>query len=130
GWRAAGADRRGGGDARGVAAKPRLPGLRADLMTVHIAPADLRGLRARKIGALPGGGLVWSATVAVTLVLVIASAGLHDGRVILATGACALFGIVFAVRPALGVAAIVVVRPSLDLWADRPLASIGSIQLN
>ena len=99
-------------------------------MTVHIAPADLRGLRAPRIGALPGGGLVWSATVAVTLVLVIASAGLHDGRVILATGACALFGIVFAVRPALGVAAIVVVRPSLDLWADRPLASIGSIQLN
>jgi O-antigen ligase len=99
-------------------------------VTVHIASADLRGLRGPRIGALPGGGLVWSATVAVTLVLVIASAGLHDGRVFLATGACALFGIVFAVRPALGVAAIVIVRPSLDLWADRPLASIGSIQLN
>jgi O-antigen ligase len=99
-------------------------------MTIHIASADLRGLRAPRIGALPGGGLVWSATVAVTLVLAAASVGLHDGRVFLATGACALFGIVFAIRPAVGVAAIVVVRPSLDLWADRPLASIGSIQLN
>ena len=99
-------------------------------MTVHIAPADLRGLRTPRIGALPGGGLVWSATVAVTLVLVAASVGLHDGRMFLGTGACALFGILFAIRPALGVAAIVVIRPSLDLWADRPLASIGSVQLN
>ena len=93
-------------------------------MTVHVAPADLRTLRTPRMGALPGGGLVWTAAVAVTLVLVAASVGLHDGRVFLATGACAAFAILFAIRPAYGVAAIVVVRPSLDLWADRPLASI------
>ncbi len=99
-------------------------------MTVHVAPADLRTLRTPRLGALPGGGLVWTAAVVVTLVLAAASVGLHDGRVFLATGACAAFGILFAIRPAFGVAAIVIVRPCLDLWADRPLASIGSVQLN
>jgi O-antigen ligase len=99
-------------------------------MTVHIAPADLRTLRPPRIGPLPGGGLTWTATVAVSVVLLLAAAALGDSRVFMAAAACAVFGIVFAIRPALGVALIVIIRPSLDLWADKPLASIGSTQLN
>ena len=99
-------------------------------MSVHSAPADLRALRLQRSGALPAGGLVWTATIAVTGVLFAAAAALHNDKVLLAAGVCALWGIAFAIRPALGVALIVIVRPSLDLWADRPLASIGSSQLN
>ncbi|MDX6524232.1 MAG: hypothetical protein QOI17_1745, partial [Gaiellales bacterium] len=72
----------------------------------------------------------WTATVAVSVVLLLAAAALGDSRVFMAAAACAVFGIVFAIRPALGVALIVIVRPCLDLWADKPLASIGSTQLN
>ena len=36
----------------------------------------------------------------------------------------------FAIRPAFGVYAIVIARPSIDLWADRSLANVGGIGLN
>jgi O-antigen ligase len=99
-------------------------------MTVHIAPADLRTLRTPRIGPLPGGGLTWTATLVVSVVVLLAAVALGDSRVFMAAAVCAAFGIVFAIRPAFGVALIVIVRPSLDLWADKPLASIGSTQLN
>ena len=55
---------------------------------------------------------------------------LGDGREFLAAAACIAFAVVFAIRPAFGVYAIVIARPSMDLWADRSLANVGGIGLN
>ncbi|HEX5197673.1 MAG TPA: hypothetical protein VFW26_10760, partial [Gaiellales bacterium] len=55
---------------------------------------------------------------------------LGDGREFMAAAACIVFGVVFAIRPAYGVYAIVIARPSMDLWADRSLANVGSVSVN
>ena len=99
-------------------------------MGVYVASADLRGLRPSVAGPRPGGDLTWAAAIITSVAALAAAAVLGDGRVFMATAFCAAFGILFAISPTAGVAAIVVVRPSLDLWADRPLATAGSIALN
>jgi hypothetical protein len=97
---------------------------------VYVPSADLRGLRPLRAGPRPGGDLTWAAAIATSTGALLAAAVLGDSRVFMATAVCAAFGIVFAINPTAGVAAIVIVRPSLDLWADRPLATAGSLSLN
>jgi O-antigen ligase len=48
----------------------------------------------------------------------------------LATAGAIPFVILFAIRPAWGVYAIIIMRPSMDLWADRSLANVGSVSIN
>lgn len=99
-------------------------------MSVHVAHADLRALRPVRLGTIPGGNLTWVAAVSVSAAAIVAGAVLRDGPLFFAAAAGAVFGMVFAIRPMLGVALIVVARPSMDLWADRHLTSVGSVDLN
>jgi O-antigen ligase len=99
-------------------------------VAVYVAPADLRRLRPPIIGAQPGGDLVWAAAGIVTLGALLSGVALRDGSILLVAGICAAFGILFANSPMAGVAAMLIVRPSLDLWADRSIASVGSLSLN
>jgi len=99
-------------------------------VSVHVAHADLRALRPVRLGTIPGGNLTWVAAISVSAAAIVAGAVLRDGPLFFAAAAGALFGMVFAIRPMLGVALIVVARPSMDLWADRHLTSVGSVDLN
>ena len=99
-------------------------------MGVHVAHADLRALRPVRLGTIPGGNLTWVAAISVSAAAIVAGALLRDGPLFFAAAAGAVFGMVFAIRPMLGVALIVVARPSMDLWADRHLTSVGSVDLN
>jgi O-antigen ligase len=97
---------------------------------VYVAPADLRRLRPPIAGAQPGGNLVWTAAALTTAGAVLTGVVLRDGPILLVAGLCAAFGILFANSPTAGLAAVLIVRPSLDLWADRSIASVGSLSLN
>jgi hypothetical protein len=99
-------------------------------VAVYVAPADLRRLRPPISGAHPGGNLVWAAAAIVTIGALLTGVALRDGSILLVAGICAAFGILFANSPMAGVAAMLIVRPSLDLWADRSIASAGSLSLN
>src|SRR6478752_5024378 len=93
---------------------------------VYVAPGDQRNLRPIWQGPRPGGDLTWAAAGAVGVVTMAVAVALGDGREFMAAAACIAFAVVFAIRPAFGVYAIVIARPSMDLWADRSLANVGS----
>jgi O-antigen ligase len=97
---------------------------------VYVSPADQRTLRPPWAGPRPGGDVTWAATAAVGVVTMGVAVALGDGREFLAAAAAIVFAVVFAIRPAFGVYAIVIARPSMDLWADRSLANVGGIGLN
>jgi O-antigen ligase len=97
---------------------------------VYVASADLRNLRPAREGPRAGGDLTWAAAVLVSVTALVLSAVLGSGSEFLATAACIPFVAVFAIRPAVGVYAIVIARPSMDLWADRSLAHVGSVSIN
>jgi hypothetical protein len=99
-------------------------------VAVHVAPRDLRTLHPPTLRAPAPGDLVWAAAIATSLGAVLVALAVRDSSVLFAAGLCAAFGILFANSPTLGVAAVMVVRPSLDLWADRSIASVGSLSLN
>jgi len=92
---------------------------------IYVPPVDLRNLRPAREGPRPGGDVTWAATAAVGVMTVAMALMLGDGREFMAAAACIAFGVVFAIRPAYGVYAIVIARPSMDLWADRSLANVG-----
>jgi O-antigen ligase len=97
---------------------------------VYVAPIDLRGLRPSRLGPRPGGDVTWAAVAVVSTTAMAVAVLLGDGREFLAAAACILFAAMFAIRPALGIYAIVIARPSMDLWADKSLAHVGSVALN
>lgn len=94
-------------------------------MGVYIASADLRSLRPRSIGPRAGGDLTWAAAAAVSAGALLGAIVLGSGTELLATAAAIPFVILFAIRPAWGVYAIIIARPSMDLWADRSLVQVG-----
>jgi O-antigen ligase len=97
---------------------------------VYVAPADLRSLRPPRAGPRAGGDLTWIAAAAVSAAALLAAIVLGSGTEFLATAAVIPFVVLFAIRPAWGVYAIIIVRPSMDLWADRSLANAGSHSVN
>jgi O-antigen ligase len=97
---------------------------------VHVAPADLRALRPIRLGTVPGGDLTWIAAIGVSIAAMAAGVALRDTPLFLTAAAGAVFGLIFAIRPMLGVALIIIARPSLDVWADRHITSAGSVDLN
>ena len=99
-------------------------------MGIYVPPVDLRNLRPAREGPRPGGDITWAATAAVGVTTVAMALVLGDGREFMAAAACIAFGVVFAIRPAYGVYAIVIARPSMDLWADRSLVNVGSVSVN
>ena len=99
-------------------------------MGIYVPSVDLRNLRPAREGPRPGGDFTWAATAAVGVMTVAMALVLGDGREFMAAAACIAFGVVFAIRPAYGVYAIVIARPSMDLWADRSLANVGSVSVN
>ncbi len=99
-------------------------------MGVYVAPADLRSLRPRRAGPRSGGDLTWGAAGLVGGGALLISLVLGSGTEFLATAAVIPFVALFAIRPAWGVYAIIVARPSMDLWADRSLAHAGSLSIN
>ena len=105
----------------------RLPGVDVG---IYVSSVDLRNLRPAREGPRPGGDFTWAATAAVGVTTVAMALVLGDGREFMAAAACIAFGVVFAIRPAYGVYAIVIARPSMDLWADRSLANVGSVSVN
>src|SRR5256885_15595968 len=99
-------------------------------MAVHVASSDVRGLAPRITGPRAGGTLVWIAAAAISAGVLFAGLAAQDSRAVLAAGICAAFGITFAISPTAGIALMVILRPSLDLWADRPIAALGGQALN
>lgn len=99
-------------------------------MAIHVARADLRALRPLPLGTIPGGDLTWVAAVTVAIATMLAALVLRDAPLFFASAAGGAFGVVFAIRPMLGVALIVIARPSLDLWADRHLTNLAGVELN
>ena len=99
-------------------------------MGVYVAPTDLRSLRPASAGPRSGGDLTWIAAGAVSAGALLAAVVLGSGTEFLATAAVIPFVALFAIRPAWGVYAIIIARPSMDLWADRSLASAGSVSVN
>ena len=81
-------------------------------MGIYVPPVDLRNLRPAREGPRPGGDITWAATAAVGVTTVAMALVLGDGREFMAAAACIAFGVVFAIRPAYGVYAIVIARPS------------------
>lgn len=77
-----------------------------------------------------GAALSWLAAGAVSLVAVIAAVASGEGRLFWAAAVCTAIATTFAVRPEVGLFFFVLARPVLDVWADRPLATIGGLQLN
>ena len=99
-------------------------------MAVYVAPADLRSLRPGATGARAGGDLTWAAAAAVSTGALIASIALGSGTEFLAAAGAIPFVMLFALRPAWGIYAIIIARPSMDLWADRSLATAGGVSVN
>jgi O-antigen ligase len=99
-------------------------------MGVYVAPVDLRSLRPRAAGPRPGGDLTWIAAGAVSAAALLASLVLGSGSEFLATAVAVPFVTLFALRPAWGVYAIIIARPTMDLWADRSLVNAGSVSVN
>src|SRR3982751_978298 len=79
---------------------------------------------------LRGGALVWATVLA--LAVACYGIGLVSGRseLLLSAGLVVAVPLVFAWRLEAGVLLLVLVRPSLDLFADRTLASYHGVALN
>ena len=86
-------------------------------MSIYVARADIATLAGLRPACAAGGDLTWAATCGVVFAGVLAAAVLGDARILFAAGLCSVFGIVFAMRPAWGVAVVVVIRPSMDVFA-------------
>jgi O-antigen ligase len=99
-------------------------------VAVYVAPADVRSLRPARDGPRPGGDFTWAAALGISVAALLISAVLGSGAEFLATAVCILFVTLFAIRPALAVYAVVIARPSMDLWADRSLAHVAGTSIN
>jgi putative inorganic carbon (HCO3(-)) transporter len=87
----------------------------------------LRRPLVRRDGAGEG---TWVAATAVGGLAIAAATLTGDGLALLGAAACVALLALFAVRPLAGLAVVLVARPSLDLWADRPLATVADLPLN
>jgi O-antigen ligase len=97
---------------------------------VYVAAPDLRSLRPPSSAPRSGGDLTWIAAGAVSAGALIAAIALGSGTEFLATAGIIPFAVLFAIRPVWGVYAVIIARPSMDLWADRSLTNAGSISVN
>jgi O-antigen ligase len=81
-------------------------------------------------GATRGGALVWSTAVVVACLAY--GAAIVSGRVdvLLAFGIALAIPLVFAVNLEAGVLSLILLRPSLDTFADNSIGSLGGQRLN
>lgn len=84
----------------------------------------------RPAGTVASGPLVWGAAVAIALATYGVALAARSSELLIVGGIGLVLPLVFAWRLELGVLIIVVARPSLDVFADRSLASVGGIKLN
>src|SRR5919202_5580075 len=77
-----------------------------------------------------GGATTWLAAGAVALAALGAALTTGDGKMFFAGALCSAIVTVLAVSPRLGVLLALLVRPTLDLWAEHTLASVAGLALN
>src|SRR5919202_3794657 len=77
-----------------------------------------------------GGATTWLAAGAVALAALGAAVTTGDAKMFFAAALCSAIVTVFAVSPRAGVLLALLVRPTLDLWAEHSLASAGGLALN
>jgi len=95
--------------------------------TLPLAATAAPAARRPRVGA---GGFTWVTAAGLSAALLAAAVAGRDSTILLVAGATIVGATVFALRPALGIALFLLVRPSLDLWADRTVAHVGSHGVN
>jgi putative inorganic carbon (HCO3(-)) transporter len=90
-------------------------------LPVHLAGADR---------TLAPGPLTWLTASLVAGTLIAAAAVTGTGELFWAAAGCTLLATTFTVRPDVGLMILVLARPSLDLWADRSLATVAGLRVN
>jgi hypothetical protein len=75
-------------------------------------------------------GLTWITAGLISLALVGAAVVSRNGTVVAIAALTIVVTTVFALRPVIGVALFLLVRPSLDLWADKTAAHVGTHGVN
>ena len=80
--------------------------------------------------SVSGGHLVWGVAVAMAVVSYAVAIDSQRALLLLAAGLSLALPLLFAWRLEAGVLVVVLVRPSLDLFAERTLASFHGFQLN
>jgi O-antigen ligase len=103
-------------------------------MATDAATLALPGGRRPPAGArharLAPGPLTWAAAAAIGAGTVGGAALSGDGRAFFGAAACVALVTLLAMRPLAGAIAILLVRPTLDVWADKPLATLGGFEVN
>jgi putative inorganic carbon (HCO3(-)) transporter len=79
---------------------------------------------------LAPGVLTWLTASVLAGTLIAAAAVTGTGELFWAAAGCTLLATTFAVRPDVGLMILVLTRPSLDLWADRSLATVVGLRVN
>jgi len=77
-----------------------------------------------------GDALVWGTLVASTVALYVVALVRREPGLLFAAAGAAFLQLAFAWRLEAGVLAIVAARPTLDVWSDHTVASIGGSDLN
>ena len=80
--------------------------------------------------SISGGPLVWATVLALAVGAYGVALASGRGDLVVAAGLSLAVPLVFAWRLEAGVLLVVLARPSLDVFADRNLASVGGAQLN
>jgi O-antigen ligase len=77
-----------------------------------------------------GGPLVWLTSLAMAVVIYGVAVASGRASLLIAGGLAMAIPLIFAVRLEAGVLLIILLRPMLDVFADRTLASVGGLKLN
>lgn len=100
-------------------------------MSVRVAPVGPALGIAEARPTTAGGSLTWLATTTVATVSLSVALLQADGKLFWAAAGCTLFATVFALRAEAGLILLILARPSLDLWADEPVAAAsGWLRIN
>src|SRR3954470_12376484 len=99
---------------------------RPDRVSTYIAtppraPTAFRGLGTRA----SGGPLVWSAAIATAVAAYAVAAWTGRADILVAGGLAVIVPLIFAVRLEAGLLLVVLLRPTLDVFAERTFASFA-----
>jgi putative inorganic carbon (hco3(-)) transporter len=113
-----------------VGAAGRSPWIVGSRSEVEVSPVVLRGGIATRSPVISGGALVWGAAIGLAAVVYGTAIATGNVELLLAGGMCLAIPLAFAWRLDVGVLLLVLARPSLDLFAERSLASVAGLELN
>jgi O-antigen ligase len=97
---------------------------------VEVSTAVVRQADVSHSLAASGGALVWGAAIGLAAAIYGVAIATGNVELLLAGGMSLAIPLAFAWRLDVGVLLLVLARPSLDLFAERSLASVAGLQLN